>query len=101
MRMIRSFFFGGLAMIAAVMFLSVPARAIDYEPGLSAYSLDWPDAAFSYVHAVDAVPAAHEGVPKPAANSHAIIYASQNRPLTSWRFACDAYSHIDPHIAIG
>lgn len=101
MRMIRSFVFGGLAMLAAVMFLSAPARAIDYEPGLSAYSLDWPDAAYSYVDAADVALAAREDVPKPGADSHAVAYASQNPPMTSWRFAIDAYSRIDPHIRAG
>lgn len=101
MRMIRSFFFGGLAMLAAVMFLSASARAIDYEPGLSAYSLDWPDAAFNYVEASSVMIPAHEDVPKPSANSHAIAYVGQNQPHTSWRFVIDTYSRIDPHILVG
>ncbi|UPT53455.1 hypothetical protein [Synechococcus phage Ssp-JY39] len=93
MRMIRRFFFGGLAMLAAVMFLTAPSRAIDFEPTLSGYSLDWPDA-------VDVVVAVHKYVPKPAMNGHAVAYASQNHPMTSSRFAVDAYSRIDPHIVI-
>ena len=100
MRMIRSFFFGGLAMLAAVMSLSAPARALDYESDLSAYSLDWPDAAFSYVDAADAVLAECDAVPNPSVNSHALAYVGQNQPLTSWRFAVDAYSRIDPHIVL-
>lgn len=101
MRMIRSFIFGGLAMLAAVMFLSAPAQAVDYEPGVSVYSLEFPDFAFSYVdvQAIEAVK--HEDVPKLSANAHAITYASQNQPHTSWRFAVDAYSRINPHILVG
>lgn len=98
MRMIRSFFFGGLAMLAAVVFLSAPARAIDYEPGLSACSLDCPDIAVSFTEVPEVTLAAREDVLKPIANSHAVTYVSQNQPRSSWRFAIEAYSRIDPHI---
>ncbi len=101
MRMIRSFFLGGLAMLAAVMFLSAPARAIDYEPGLSPYLLDWPDIAVSFTEVPEVTLAVREDVQGPTANSHAVAYASQNQPRTSWRFAVDAYSRIDPHILVG
>lgn len=98
MRMIRSFFFGGLAMLAAVMFLSAPASASDYGLGASASPFE--------LYVVDAVPdlapaaviAEAERLPAPSMNRHAIVYASQNQPHTSWRFAVDAYSRIDPHI---
>lgn len=98
MRMMRSFFFGGLALLAAVMFLSAPARAVDYEPGVSAYSLDRPEIALNYDVAPSAILAKREDVPKPSMNAHAVAYASQNQPFTSWRYAVDAYSRIDPHI---
>ncbi len=98
MRMIRSFFFGGLAMLAAVMFLSAPASASDYDPGVYASPFE--------LYVVDAVPdlapaaviAEAERLPAPSMDRHAIAYASQNQPHTSWRFAVDAYSRIDPHI---
>lgn len=98
MRMIRSFFFGGFAMLAAVMFLSAPASALNY--GLGAY------ASPVELYVVDAVPdlaptaviAEAERLPAPSMNRDAIAYASQNQPHTSWRFAVDAYSRIDPHI---
>lgn len=94
---LRSLFFGGIAMLAAAMFMHAPARAIDYEPGLTVYSLEWPDfAPIVEFTAVDemrltAVPQAH-------ADAHAGIYTSQNQPLTTWRSAVEAYSLIDPHI---
>lgn len=94
---LRSLFFGGLAMLAAAMFMHAPARAIDYEPGLTDYSLEWPDfAPIVETTAVDemrltALPQAH-------ADAHAVTFSSQNQPLTAWRFAIDAYSLIDPHI---
>lgn len=101
MRMIRSFFFGGLAMLAAVMFLSAPASASGYDPG--AYAPPIVLYAFEAVHehAPAAIIAEAERLPAPSMNSDSIAYASQNQPHTSWRFAVDAYSRIDPHILAG
>lgn len=101
MRMIRSFFFGGLAMLAAVMFLSAPASASDYDPGVYASPFE--------LYVVNAVPdlapaamiAEAERLPAPSMNRHAIAYTSQNQPHTSWRFTVAAYSRIDPHILFG
>jgi len=102
MRLIRSFFFGGLAMLAAVMCLSMPASAFDGDPGIYAMPL--------HLHVVGVIPDATpkaivveaERMPTaPSENAHAVAYASQNQPLTSWRFAVDAYSRINPHITIG
>jgi hypothetical protein len=33
-------------------------------------------------------------------DAHAVDYAVANQPLTAWRFNAEAYSRIDPHIAV-
>lgn len=100
MRHIRSFFFGGLAMLAAALFITVPASALDYEPGLASYSTELPNVALVYVDDT-AYMLAEAAVPKPGGDAHSLIYASQNQLHTGWRFAVDAYSRIDPHIRAG
>lgn len=88
MRLIRSLFFGGLAMLAAAMFISMPARAVDHDPRLWASSLKSIDAFYS-APAFDAtVPEAVE-VPK-RRDAHHAVYIRQNQPTTAWRFAVDA-----------
>lgn len=32
------------------------------------------------------------------ADTHAVDYSIANQPGSTWRFAADGYSHIDPHI---
>ncbi|MBN7758965.1 hypothetical protein JYP46_19230 [Nitratireductor aquimarinus] len=98
MRMIRSFFFGGFAMLAAVMFLSAPASASGYDPGVYASPFELYVVGTVPDPAPAAVIAEAERLPAPSMNRDAIAYASQNQPHTSWRFAVDAYSRIDPHI---
>lgn len=100
MRLIRSFFFGGLAMLAAVMCLSMPANAFDRDTGVYAAPLDLQLVGMASEAAPAAIVAKAERMPMPSTNSHAVAYASQNQPFTSWRFAVDAYSRIDPHILV-
>jgi hypothetical protein len=100
MRLIRSFFFGGFAMLAAVMCLSMPARAFELQPGICTVALDLHAAAMMSEVAPAAIITDAQRTPMPSENSHAVAYRSQNQPFTSWRFAVDAYTRIDPDITI-
>jgi hypothetical protein len=99
-RTFRSFFFGGLAMLAAAIFLSVPASAMEREYGLNAP----PTAAYVYVlpdvAPIDAILVAERRHELRSRDAHAVDYAVANQPLTAWRFNAEAYSRIDPHIAV-
>ncbi|MBB4649583.1 hypothetical protein GGQ99_001305 [Aminobacter niigataensis] len=97
-RTFRSLFFGGLAMLAAAIFLSMPASALEREYGLNtptaaAYVYVLPDVA-----PVDAILVAERQHEMRSRDAHAVAYAVANQPLTTWRIAVDSYSHIDPHI---
>lgn len=95
---LRSLFFGGLAMLAAAMFMHAPARAIDYEPPGVSISIEWPEFALLDMASAEVALVRIDDVPKPNADARVVTFASQNQPLTAWRFAVDAYSRIDPHI---
>lgn len=98
MRLIRSFF-GGLALLAAAMFIGVPARAVDYDPGLHAPPMETLTAYFQ-APSVDVIaPEVLDDRSRP--DAHRAVYIRQNQPTTDWRFAVDVYSRIDPHIRLG
>ncbi|MCO6389349.1 hypothetical protein [Aliihoeflea sp. 40Bstr573] len=97
---LRSIFFGGLAMLAAAMFMHAPARAIDNEPAHSV-SFEWPDFAPLDARALVVADMRSTEVANLSSNSHAVAFAIQNQPLTAWRFAVDANLRIDPHIRAG
>ncbi|AMS43419.1 hypothetical protein [Aminobacter aminovorans] len=99
-RTFRSFFFGGLAMLAAAMFLSMPASALEREAGLysaspAVYVYVLPDVA-----PIDAILVAERRHELRNRDAHAVAYTVANQPLTQWRIAVDSYSRIDPHIAV-
>lgn len=99
MRMIRSFF-GGLAVLAAVMFLGSPSIAMERQPGFYGEAHD----IALDTKAVKVSPAPHVAVLPEArsmvkgADAHRAVYIRQAQPMTAWRFAVTAYRHIDPHI---
>lgn len=102
MRLIRSFFFGSLAMLAAVVFISMPASALDREVGFYSAGAD----PFEYPVIVSAKPDAivvdeFQAIERSRADAHRAVYIRQNQPTSTWRFAADAYSRIDPHILVG
>jgi hypothetical protein len=99
-RTFRSLFFGGLAMLAAAIFYTMPASALDrdvslYSASPAAYVHVLPDAS-----PVDAILVAERRHEMRSRDAHAVAYAVANQPLTTWRTAVDSYTHIDPHIAV-
>lgn len=98
MKMIRSIFFGGFAMLAAALCMSAPAVATDYSPAVYTLSLNDFDYDVPAVFKVEATVISINTVPDRSTNSHAIQYASYNQPRSKHRNAVDAYFCIDPHI---
>lgn len=99
MRYIRSFFFGGLAMLAAAIFMYSPAVAMERSSGVYADSYV-PDTSISYVAVAPVVIPDRIESPKRSDACNA-VYIRANQPLTTWRVAADqAYAHIDPHISL-
>jgi hypothetical protein len=45
-----------------------------------------------------AILAEAEVLTRSRADAHAVEYSIANQPGSTWRFAADSYSHIDPHI---
>ncbi|GAA5665164.1 hypothetical protein Brsp07_03667 [Brucella sp. NBRC 14130] len=99
MKLIRSLFFGCIAVLAASFFASGHAVANDYDPAIYAgpsieLALHVPD--------IFALPAAIPGevdVANNTVDAHAGIYVIQNQPLSTFRLSVDAWVHIDPHIS--
>ncbi len=98
MRLIRSFF-GGLAMLAAAIVISMPATAMDRDPGLYAPPMETMTA-FYQAPALDMI-APEVLDDRSRHDAHRAIYIRQNQPVSTWRVAVDAYSRIDPHIRLG
>lgn len=100
MKMIRSFIFGGFAMLAAVLCMSAPAAAVSYEPPgytVEVYSFDF---VALDVFKVDVNQLVVSDLPDRSSNSHAVAYKVQNQPNSLFRQNVEAYSHIDPHIGL-
>ena len=99
MKLIRSLFFGCIAVLAASFFASGHAVAKDCDPAIYA----GPSIEFAlYAPDVFTFPAAIPGqvdVAKISRDAHAEIYTVQNQPLSTFRLAVDAWVHIDPHIS--
>lgn len=99
MRLIRSFFFGGLAMLAAAIFMYSPAVATERSSGLYAASY-LPDTSICYVAAAPVVIPGRIESPR-RSDAHNAVYIRANQPLTAWRVAADQrYFLIDPHISL-
>ena len=102
MRMLRSLFFGGLAALVAVMFMSEPSRALDYQPSAMSAAYDGhADCVLAVAEVARLTIVQVEPLPAPSVNAHAVRYTIQNQPRSPWRFAAKAYARIDPHIPIG
>jgi len=98
-RTFRSLFFGGLAMLAAAFFAIAPASAAaDRDIGIYNLTFEPPGYGAPDLMKVAAVNPEREAVPKPGDAPFDLAYTRSNQPLTTWRFAADSYSHIDPHI---
>ncbi len=100
MKLLRSMFFGCIAMLAAAFCLSTPAAALDVSPAVYAVKHTIADYDVSDVFTVDVVKASIASLPNRSTNSHAVEYNIQNQPNSSFRLAVDAHKHIDPHIAV-
>jgi len=100
MRLVRSMFFGCIAMLAAAFCLSTPAAALDVSPAVYAVKLTIADYDVLDVLKVDVVKADFNSMPDRSTNSHAVEYNIQNQPHSAFRLAVDAHKHIDPHIAV-
>ncbi len=100
MKMIRSFIFGGLAMLAAAICMSAPATAVEYSP--PDYMLEVTSFEFVVPDAIktDAVQLAVLTQPERSTSSHGVEYIIQNQPHSAFRQLVDAYQHIDPHIGL-
>jgi hypothetical protein len=99
MMTIRSFFFGGLAMLAAAIFMYSPALAMERGPGLYAASHVPDTPVYDLAVAPVVIPDRIES-PK-RSDAHNAVYIRANQPLTTWRVATDqGYAHIDPHISL-
>lgn len=101
MRLFRSFFFGGLAMLAAAISFSMPASAFDRDIGVYNLTCEPPGYVAPDVMKVAAINPEREAMPKPGDDAFDVIFVRSNKPLTAWRFAADTYSRIDPHIRVG
>lgn len=99
MKIMRSMFFGCIAMLAAVFCYSAPSMAMSigvsvYSIGTTDYDLDVP--VLVKFDAVEVRVAAESGR---STNFHAAAYTVQNQPHSLFRQNVEAYSHINPHIA--
>ncbi|WP_140399178.1 hypothetical protein [Pseudomonas sp. SID14000] len=98
MKLIRSFFFGCGAMLAAVLCMSAPASAVDYSPGVfEIHSANYEFVVPDVFKAVAVLPA---NVTRADIrnNTHAVTYVCRNQPNSGFRKSVEAYTHIDPHI---
>lgn len=98
MRLIRSLFFGGLAVLAATMCMSIAARAMDHDPGIYVISTDMMDSSIPDTTMPVAIEPEQIAIPQRSGNAHSIEYTVQNQPHTKWRYASETYTRINPHI---
>ncbi|UCA47723.1 hypothetical protein [Pseudochrobactrum sp. XF203] len=101
MKLLRSMFFGCIAMLAAAFCLSTPAAAFDVSPAVYAVKLTISDYDVPDVFKADVITVGITSLPDRSTNSHAVEYNIQNQPNSAFRLAVDTYKHIDPHIAAG
>lgn len=98
MKLIRSFFFGCGAIIAAILCMSAPASAVDYSPGVfQTHSVSYDYVVPDVFKSIAALPA-NVALPDRSNNTHAITYVCQNQPHSAFRQSVEAYLHINPHI---
>ena len=84
-------------MLAAAAVFSAPSHST-FET-VAAYHAPPVDAGvFVIDEPSEAIVAEAEVLSRSLADAHALEYAIANQPGSTWRFAADAYSHIDPHI---
>lgn len=99
MKIMRSMFFGCIAMLAAVFCFSAPSMAMSSD--IAVYSIGTTD--FDFVAPVqikfDVVEAHVATIHGRSTNFHAVAYTVQNQPNSLFRQNVESYSRIDPHIA--
>ena len=98
MKIMRSMFFGCIAMLAAVFCYSAPSMAMSagvpvYSIGTADFDLDVP-----VLVKFDAVEVRATAAHERSTNFHAVAYSVQNQPHSLFRQNVEAYSRIDPHI---
>ena len=100
MKLMRSMFFGCIAMLTAAFCLSTPAAALDASPAVYSVKLTIADYDVPDVFAAGIVKVGVTSLPDRSTNSHTVEYNIQNQPNSAFRLAANAHKHIDPHIVV-
>jgi len=85
-----------LMLVAAAMFAGPSHPAFETAAAYHAPPIDLGD--FVIAEPTKAIVADQRLVLRSSSDAHAVDYTIANQPGSTWRFAADAYSHIDPHI---
>ena len=85
-----------LMLAAAALFAAPSHPAFETVAAYRAPPIDFGQ--FIVAEPAKAILAEAEVPTRSSADAHAVDYTITNQPGSAWRFAADAYSHIDPHI---